>query len=122
MLMGVAGMIPIKNNEIRKLLAEITKLEGYRDEIPFKLDDKLMPTLDATPDNHRLCNFMEYGQLQDDVSTVIVTTDEQLETYLTGIFLSWTKDVVTTTQTITIHGYVDGTQRSAYLLKSSCSP
>lgn len=73
----------VKNNEIGKTIQDVAHLYPLIDQIPNKIEDKIVLTVDVNPNFNREIQF-----LLDSSNAGSVTTSLNADTYITNIYMS----------------------------------
>jgi len=110
-------MVKIQNSDAIKAIRDNARLsisEGF----PQDLDLKIVPTMDMTPDFHRICDVVKNATAINATSGTIYTTPADQDFYLTGATLSVIKDVTATSLNSSVKVTINGEVRSLLRISS----
>lgn len=111
-------MAQIHNSELLKGMQDSAKLQTIRDRIPDQLADKIVPVMEVNPKLLRVCNIVRGANKATTASATLYTTPTDKDFYLTGIALSYTKNVTcdTATGALNVTVYIDGALQTLFSL------
>ena len=89
----------IKNNEITLALGAATKCDLNSDILPNELEPKIQSVIDVTPNMNESCDVVVASPKSTTGTTTLYTTPSNKDFYLTGAWLSYTKDATCDTAT-----------------------
>ena len=107
---------PYKNNDIRTIIKNTCKLDQYTDKVPAVIDDKVSLVMNINPDHNRTISICKTSNCNNAVTTTMITTATNVDTYITGATLSVIKDVTSTSIASYINLVIDGTVAAVSLL------
>lgn len=104
------NMATINNAELTKELIDGAKIQLSSDNVPGRLADAVVPTMEVNPKLFRETNFIEASSRNSAGAVTIVTTDANKVTFMTEAWIGITKDVAndTTTSIISLKIYQNG--------------
>lgn len=88
-------MAKIHNTDLTHEIVEAAQLQLSRDKLPTEIADKVVPVIEVNPKLFRNTTLFKYKADTGSGGTIF-TTDSDKYTYITGVQMSLTKDVVST--------------------------
>lgn len=89
-------MATIYNSDLTNELVKGAKIQVNRDNVPNRLADSVVPTLEVNPDLLRKSNFIK-SVARSTTGILTLTSEASKDTYITGAWLSLVKNVLNDT-------------------------
>jgi hypothetical protein len=101
-------MAIIYNSDCTKGLAKNAGISTAKDIVPNQLADKIVPTFETNPEMLRIGNVVKYVEINDATSGTVYTTPTDQDFFITGIQMSYIKDVNATSTIIACRATING--------------
>ena len=85
-------MVRINNSELSNELRDVAKIQAGADIIPNILSNQVVPVIDVNPKHSRIANFIRHANTTATGVNTIYTTPANIDTYITSVYLSISKD------------------------------
>jgi len=110
-------MIRINSQEMKKAFSDNTKTQ-VTEQVNIVDNSKVIPIVDVTPWNNKICDIIKFGVATNSTSTTIYTTPTNQDFYLVSATLSTIKDATSTSTNSGLNVVINGAN-SALLSISS---
>jgi len=105
-------MATIYNTDLTKAIAREAGVQTARDNIPSQIAEKVVPVIDVTPRQNRVCDIVRLGACSNATSATIYTTPADRDFYLVGASISVIKDITSTSTTSNLRVTINGVAQS----------
>ena len=108
-------MATIQNHELTTELVKGSKLNSNFEQVPMQLAEKIVPVMEVNPKLLRRTSILRENNRSTSGTFTIYSTPSNQDFYLTGLYVSFIKDVVcdtaTNSQGYYVGCYIDGSLR-----------